>query len=170
MGKNRNKTRSQGQGEGSGAAASPAAAAKTPRTVKPFVERLVDKAVGIHIKAVEIAKAAEARGAPAATVVIVKEFAGLAEKYLDAIAGLRDSGWKPSDSSIPLPIVEGSKVSIKPENRGLYDYIPGVADGTAKLVATKVIEHGMGRMVQVLAATEEGTPCGYIPRSHLVLR
>ena len=44
------------------------------------------------------------------------------------------------DAVIPLPITEGSKVSIKPENRGLYDYIPGVADGTARLVATK---HGM---------------------------
>ena len=168
MGKNKNKTR--GQGEGAGAAASPAAAAKAPRTVKPFVERLIGKATDIHLKAVEIAKAAETRGAPAATVVIAKEFAGLAEKYRDAIAELQASGWKPSDSSIPLPITEGSKVSIKPENKGLYDYIPGVADGTARLVATKVIEHGMGRMVQALVATEEGTPCGYIPRSHLVLR
>ena len=170
MSKNKSRNRSQVQDKTTAETASAVTASKTSRTVKPFIERLINKAMMIHVKAAEIAKAAEKRGAPAETTMLAKEFVDLAETYRDAIVGLRASGWTPSDSSILPSITESSKVSIKSESKSLYDYIPGVVDGTAKLVAIKVIEHGMGRMVQVLVATEEGTSCGYIPRSHLMLR
>lgn len=164
-GKDRNKNKGEG---GSVAAAGSASGGRKPRVQRSFVERLVDKAETIFTKASEVALMSEKRGVPTATVTIAKEFVTLTEKYREAFYLLRASAWTPPAKASSIPIAAGAKVAIAPANVATYNYIPGVTDNTARLVVTAVLQQG--KRVQVLVTTEEGQPCGYIPRSHLVLR
>jgi len=162
------KKKGKSKGEGGSEASPTGTTTRKPRVVKSFVERLIDKAQNIYTKASEVAQAAEKRGVPAATVHIAKEFVGLASHYRDTVVALRTSGWTPLTKAISIVIEVGSKVAIATESLATYSYIPGVTDGTAKLVVSAVIQQG--KRVQALVTTEDGQPCGYIPRSHLVLR
>lgn len=159
------KNRNSNKGEGGTASAS---GGRKPRVQRSFVERLVDKAETIFTKASEVALMSEKRGVPTATVTIAKEFVTLTEKYREAFYLLRASAWTPPAKASSIPIAAGAKVAIAPGSLATYSYIPGVTDGTARLVVTAVLQQG--KRVQVLVTTEEGQPCGYIPRSHLVLR
>lgn len=162
------KNRNSNKGEGSAASAGSASGARKPRAKRSFVERMVDKAEVIFAKASEVALASEKRGVPTATVLIAKEFVTLAEKYREAFFELRASSWTPPTKAISIAIEVGSRVAIAPASLATYSYIPGVTDNTAKLVVSAVLQQG--KRVQALVTTEDGQPCGYIPRSHLVLR
>ena len=168
MSKKKSKGKGQGQSEGGSEASQAETTTRKSRVVKSLVERLVVKAEVIVAKAHEVAVAAAKRGVPEITAKLTREFVPLAEAYRAAFHELRTSGWAPSAQAETILIEEGSKVSIKPESKSMYAYIPGILDGTAKLVVVKVLQSG--KRVQALVTTEDGQPCGYIPRSHLVLR
>lgn len=132
---------------------------------RSFVERLVGKGENVFAMISEIARNAEKRGVPNGVVQVMKEFVELAVKYREAIFDLRNSGWAPADKSVKIDLKEGAKVQIDPKFKDQYDYILGLQQ---QLVVSKVIS--AGKRTQYLVMAENGTPCGYVPKSHLLPR
>ena len=161
MSKNKKGNKDKSGAEGS---VTPAAGRK-PRVKRSFVERLVGKAEDVFTMASEIAHDAEKRGAPDGVVQVMKGFVGLAEKYREEIFGLRNSGWAPADKAVKINLKEGVKVQIDPKFKDHYDYIPGLQQ---LLTISKVIS--AGKRTQYLVLAEDGTPCGYVPKSHRLPR
>ena len=162
MSKNK-KSKDKSGADGSGTPAP--SGGRKPRVKRSFVERLVGKAEDVFTLTSEVAHDAEKRGAPDGVVQVMKEFVGLAEKYREAIFDLRNSGWAPADKSVKINLKEGVKVQIDPKFKDHYDYIPGLQQ---LLTISKVIL--AGKRTQYLVLAEDGTPCGYVPKSHLLLR
>jgi len=163
MSKDKKKGQSAGVGGGGGAMQS-----RKARAVKPFVERLIDKAEVIFARGSEIALACEKRGVPREVTTVAKDFLGLVEKFREAFFGLRTSGWVPvKKASSQGPLAIGDKVTIvdQPEIRARYSYLPGGPEIEMEVKA--MIPRGKSFEVLVVPVGSEQS-CGYIPRNHLV--
>ena len=163
MSKNKKGNKDKSGVDSSGTPAS--SGGRKPRVKRSFVERLVGKAEDVFTLTSEVACDAEKRGAPDGTVRVMKEFVGLAEKYREEIFSLRNSGWAPADKSVKIDLKEGTKVQIDPKFKDRYAYISGLQQ---LLTISKVIL--AGKRTQYLVLAEDGTPCGYVPKSHLLSR
>lgn len=77
------------------------------------------------------------------------------------VVGLVDSGWQPA-KRVPLKdLVEGDPITIVVKYHDMYGFIPGLAEGTVKLVAGKIVRSSNGRIQRVLLSTkEQGVPGG----------
>lgn len=163
MSKNKKGNKDKSSADDSGTPATPSG--RKPRVKRSFVERLVGKVEDIFTLTSEVARDAEKRSAPDGVVQVMKAFVELAEKYREEIFSLRNSGWAPADKSVKINLKEGAKVQIDPKFKDHYDYIPGLQQ---LLTISKVIL--AGKRTQYLVLAEDGTPCGYVPKSHLLPR
>ena len=145
---------------------SPVTESKTrkPRVVRSFVERLAAKAETIYNLASNIALKTEKRNVPAPIPSLAKAFVQQVEAFREKLLELRAGDWAPSKASEPFIIKEGDTVTVMAERKDAYSYIPGVE--SAVLTVLKMIQQG--KRTNVLVATADGTPRGYIPKSHLV--
>lgn len=162
MGKNKNRNQS-GQ-EGASAAPRSRAAHHHPT----FIERLIGAADTIHAKATMLAAECVRKGVPEETTQVARDFIPVAEKYREVFFGLKASGWAPPANASQVTIAEGDKIAIRQEALADYDYIPGLAEGTTKLIAGPITV--AGKHVKVLLLGEDGHPYGRATRSHLQLR
>jgi hypothetical protein len=145
---------------------SPSAEPKTrkPRVVRSFVERLAAKAETIYKLASNIALKTEKRNVPAPIPSMAKTFVQQVEAFREKLLELRAGDWAPAKASEPFIIKEGDTVTVMAEHKDNYSYIPGVE--SAVLTVLKLVPQG--KRTNVLVATSDGTPRGYIPKSHLV--
>lgn len=133
-------------------------------------ERLVEKAEYIKSEAILMLKLATGRGAPENIVVTVQQLLTEADMALGAMVALKESTWQPADkkkTAAPMKTVnKGDKIIILKDYVSKYSYIPGLAEGSASLVAADV--QVAGRFTQVLLKAGESV-YGWAPRSHVDL-
>jgi hypothetical protein len=144
-------------------------AIRRPRIRKTFLERLVFKADSMYSLGAELAKLLQYRSAPEEVVQIAREFVLVLEKYRERIFALRDSGWAPSEKASKVDFQEGDRVSVLKAHLSRYDFIPGLAEGSTKLMAAKFISRGKSaKFVDVLVSdASTGATYGLIPKSQL---
>jgi hypothetical protein len=95
---------------------------------------------------------------------MAKTFVQQVEAFREKLLELRAGDWAPAKASEPFIIKEGDTVTVMAEHKDNYSYIPGVE--SAVLTVLKLVPQG--KRTNVLVATSDGTPRGYIPKSHLV--
>jgi hypothetical protein len=164
---NSNANKSQGKST-SEAAPSPTSTVRRRASVGTVAERLVSKVTNAFKLVEDALQLGEARGVSDEILAATRAVAVAAHDCREKLLDLRDSGWQPVSTS-SKEIVEGDHVAVAREHGSTYSYIPGVGDGTAALVAGKVVPTG-NRSARVLVVGEAGGVYGYVPRNHLVRR
>lgn len=96
--------------------------------------------------------------AGAAADKVVGQARGLAELLAELrkeVVGLVDSGWQPAKRAPLKDLVEGDPIKIGAKNHDMYGFIPGLFEGTVKLVAGTIVRSKNGRIQRVLLRKKE---------------
>ena len=169
------KNGNKAQGKSATEAVSSSTTPRRRASMGTVAERLVAKAATAENLVRSAMSLCEARGVPTEILRPAQDVVFAVNNWHAQLVVLRDSGWQPTSQS-NRDIVEGDLIAVArvKEYVATYSYIPGVLDGTAELVACKVVPTG-NRSARVLVATRSATTgqetaYGYIPRNHLVRR
>jgi len=159
--KNKKKSRNVGAGESdlgtteesaeSGGSVEEGGSGVTEPAVTP-----VKKTRKVYAMASDMSKQAASRGAPQATCEAARAFLTQVEAWRETFFALKTSGWEPSATVIKSVIKEGDPIAISPDHVAQYSaFIPGLAEGSVKLVAGSVDQVNK-MIVQVMLKGEDG--------------
>ena len=137
---------------------------------KSFVERMVSKTDSMFSLGTALAKMLRDRGAPEEIIRKSDSFIPELEGYREIFFGLRDSGWVPAKKSSRVEFRVGDRVTVCEEHLSRYSFIPGLEEGTAKLVVAGFVSRGEGAKGEdvLVKDADTGAPYGLIPKSRLI--
>jgi len=129
---------------------SESAAAPLVKKMPTVAERMRAKAKTARSLLEDLAVLAKRTVAPQ-EIVEKSQALGSEIGFLQSIIGALDtSGWQPA-KLVPLKdLAEGDAITVAPKHRETYSFVPGLADGTVKLVAGTIVRSSNGRILRVL--------------------
>jgi hypothetical protein len=166
--------RTEGAGSASNTTTSPTTAAP-PKPHRSLTERMVDKVQRSLALIKDVQSTLEKKKAPAENLLAISDTVVMGANLVDSITLLNLSGWKPSTKTSVKDLQEDDPIRILPDKLELYNYIPGLADGTTNLVAGKIIlgegRRGAKVLLKVPSTNADLPPqfYGYAPMSHVAL-
>jgi hypothetical protein len=146
-----------------------------PKPHRSLTERMVDKVQRALKLIKEVGESLEKKKAPAQNLLDVSNAVVACDALDNSITLLNLSGWKPSTKTSVKDLQEDDSIKILPDKLELYNYIPGLADGTTNLVAGKIIlgegRRGAKVLLKVPSTNADLPPLfyGYAPMSHVAL-
>jgi hypothetical protein len=144
-------------------------ASSGPRIQKTYLERLIGRSDSMYALGSELVRRLKDRNAPVDIISKAEAYIPVLEQFRELFFGLRDSGWVPVQRGSRQEFVEGARVGILKDQIERYSFIPGLAEGTVRLVADRLFERGTThKYVEVLVKdAETGAVYGLIPKRHL---
>jgi len=137
-------TSSASRGEGE------SAAAPTVKKSLTVAERMRAKAKTACALLEDLAVLAKRTGAPADIVEKASALSTEISELQLSTALLVTSGWQPVKIAALKDLAEGDAITVAPKHRETYSFVPGLADGTVKLVAGAITRSSNGRILRVL--------------------
>jgi len=144
---------------------------KERKPIGTVAERLYTKAETAHKFAADALKLAKARRVPQETIAVMETFMVDIGGWRDKVKMLVDEGWEPAEAATMQDLVVGEAIAIDPEHVEQYAYIPGVREGSIRLVAGEIRPAGRTKnvLLKVLATGEQSEQIhGWAPLSHLI--
>lgn len=148
----RNRARSGSQSTSRASREGETAAATTPKkTPQTVAERIFNKSKSAHALVESLLELATRTGVPEDLVGMFRNAAAdLAQIRTSVVGQLVNSGWQPTKVAALKALQEGDRIMIGAKHREAYAFIPGLADGTVKLVAGTIVRTANGRIQRVL--------------------
>jgi hypothetical protein len=167
MSKNKGSEKKNGGTEKSETVAAPRKQRAPQKPRGTLVERMVAKADLIYTMITLSAKQVAEKNAPSDVIKAANDFVAQAEIWREKFFGLKTIGWNPVKAVADKgPVAEGDSITIASDQKEIYNFIDGLMDGTANLVAGTVLTSG--KKQRVLVKARDGRAYGFVQRSHLV--